>query len=236
MTMTSTARSTPSASTIPFAGHGRDRVRHELDVVLLERAVERAGDDRTLAGIGVLRRDGLAEIRTVGELALRCRPGRTAGGSRWSWSPAGRGARATGSSPAGTAAANVRAAARHGRGERGALGFGQVALAFRHDPPGLALEHVELLHDRRDRRHDLRGRRTGADHRHDLARQVVAVLPSGGVELGSGEVVETRPVGIPRHVEETDRARRARGTRRRCRLRSGPPRRGGRRPTSPKSP
>lgn len=91
-------------------------------------------------------------------------------------------------------------------GERGAVVGGEVTLTFGHDPPGFALEYVELFHDRLDGGHDLGGRRSGADHGDDLARQVVGGFPARGVELGPLEVGEPGPVRVAGNVEETDRA------------------------------
>src|SRR5204862_5966468 len=45
-----------------------------------------------------------------------------------------------------------------------------------------------------------------ADHGHDLAGQVVLVLPARRVELWPLEVLEAGPVGVLRHVEELDSA------------------------------
>ena len=151
MTMTSTARSTPSASTMPVAGHRGDGPGDQLHVLLLERGIEGGGDDRPLARIRVRRRHRLAQVGTVGELAVDVARGR-------SCSRVGVGLRAgpvemsarTGSSPARTAAASAPGRRRHGLANDGALLVGEVALALRHDPSGLALEHVELLHDRLD--------------------------------------------------------------------------------------
>ena len=63
------ARSDPSASTMP-SRHRRDGARDQLHVLLLERGIERAREDRPLAGVRVLRRDGLAQVGAVGELAV----------------------------------------------------------------------------------------------------------------------------------------------------------------------
>ncbi len=108
-------------------------MRHELDVVLLERAVERAGDDRTLAGIGVLRRDCLAQIRTVGELAVDVGQAELPAGL------VGLGPRPVEVSAPQALLQQVPLPPtfpppRPRSRERGALVVGQVALAFRHDP------------------------------------------------------------------------------------------------------
>src|SRR5262249_55570531 len=134
----------------PGAGHRLHGLRHQLDVLLLERGIEGAGQDRPLAGIGILRRDGFAQVRAVGELArdvVEADPlARLVG---------------AGAGPVGVPAAQVllhheleppalRVAPPRAR-ERGAFGVGEVALALGDDPSGLALEYVEALHDRLDR-------------------------------------------------------------------------------------
>src|SRR5205085_4273106 len=50
-----------------YRGH---RAGDQLDVVLLERGVEGAGEDGPLAGIRIRRCDGGAQVRPVGELAV----------------------------------------------------------------------------------------------------------------------------------------------------------------------
>ena len=52
------------------AGHRRHGAGDQLHVVLLERGIEGAGEDRPLARIGIRRRDRLAQVRAIGELAV----------------------------------------------------------------------------------------------------------------------------------------------------------------------
>src|SRR5438067_6457790 len=87
---------------------------------------------------------------------------------------------------------------------RDLLLVGEVALALRQHPPRLPLEEIEVLDDGLDGRHHLSSRGPGADDGDDLAGQVVLMLPPRRVELRPLEVLETGPVGIPRHVEEAD--------------------------------
>ena len=203
--MTSTARSDPSASTMPPGGQRSHGARDELDVVLLERGIEGAREDRPLARIRVPRRDGLAQVRPVGELALDVveaeLPARFV---RLGAGPV--------QAPAPQAPlqqvplAPALPAPAPGMAERRPLPVGEVVLALGHDPTGFALEHVELLHDRLDRGDDLRGRRAGTDDGDDLAAQVVLVLPARGVKLRSLEVVEPGPLRVAGHVEKADGA------------------------------
>ncbi len=201
--MTSTARSTPFGVDDAGGGHRRHRPRYQLDVLLLERGIEGAGNDGPLAGIGVLRRHRLAQVGSVGELAgdvveAELLAGLVELGAGTVELPPPQGLLEHVLQPPALPRAPPRL------GESGALLVGEVALALGHDPSRLALEHVELLDHRLDRRHDLGGRRSGADHGHDLAGQVVLVLPAGGMELRTLEVVEPGPVGVAGHVQEPD--------------------------------
>ena len=45
------------------------------------------------------------------------------------------------------------------------------------------------------------GARRAADHAHRLTREVVVLVPGGGVEAGAAEVVEARDVGVAEPVE-----------------------------------
>ncbi len=95
-------------------------------------------------------------------------------------------------------------ARRQGRGQASALGPGEVALPLGRDPPRLPLEHEQFPDHGLDGRNDLGGRRSGAHDGHHLVGQLVVMLPPCGVECGTLEGLETRPLGIPGHVEEAD--------------------------------
>ena len=72
--------------------------------------------------------------------------------------------------------------------------------------PGSRWNTYSCAHDGLDGGNDLRGRRARAHHRDDLVGEVVLVLPARGVELRALEVVEPRPVGVARDVQEPDAA------------------------------
>ena len=157
-----------------------------------------------LPGIRVLRRDRLAQVGTVGELARRCT-------RRQNCSRVCVGLRARPVEvPAPqvlleqrTAGASVPAGAATAARTRARSSVGEVALALRDDPARLALEQVELL----ARSAAIAGTICVAVDPVPTTATVLpvrscSVLPPRGVELGPGEVVEPRPVGIPRHVEE----------------------------------
>jgi hypothetical protein len=54
------------------------------------------------------------------------------------------------------------------------------------------LEHGQCVDQRVDFGDELHRRSTGADHRDPLAGQVVIVIPMQGVELGAGEILDSR--------------------------------------------
>src|SRR5213080_2971993 len=74
MTMASTARSTSSTSTMPVGGPGGNALPTRLAVRLLRRRIEGAGEKRPLPGIRVRRSDGLAQVGSIGELAVDVGP------------------------------------------------------------------------------------------------------------------------------------------------------------------
>ena len=231
----STSRSTPSTSTTPVGCHRRDCLRDELDVRLLERGIERRGEDRPLPGIRVGRGDRLLQVGAVLEapgdvveaelradvVLLGVDHEDLAAPDVLLEQPLQPEAFLTPAQP-------VR--------EPLALLGREVAVTLGHHPARLALEEVDVLHLGLDGGDDLRRRRTGAHHGDDLVGEVVLVLPARRVELRPGEVVEAGPVGVAGHVEEPDAADEhvalvdgAVVERRRSR-------RGDRRPTSPTAP
>ena len=185
----------------PGGSHRGDGLGDEGHVLLLERRVEGRSHHRSLAGVRVGGCDGFPEVGAVLEDAVDVAPAeclalRVRLGAR---SPEGAIPEVLLQHPA---LAPALSPARPSLGEGDLLFFGEVALALRQHPSRLPLEQVQVLDARLDGRHHLGRRRTRADHRHDLACQVVLVLPASGMELRPLEVLEAGPVGIPRHVEE----------------------------------